>query len=75
MSNQTALVTGASGGIGEDLARELAARQYNLVLVARSADKLEGLGNELRQQHGIQSTSIAMDLSGPDTAERLHKEY
>jgi uncharacterized protein len=72
--SQTALVTGASGGIGEDLARELAARQYNLVLVARSADKLEALGQELRQKYGIESTIIAMDLSTPDAAERLNKE-
>jgi uncharacterized protein len=74
MSKQTALVTGASGGIGEDLARELAARQYNLVLVARSSDKLEALGHELRQKYGIQSTSIAVDLSTPDAAERLTRE-
>jgi uncharacterized protein len=74
MSKQTALVTGASGGIGEDLARELAARQYNLVLVARSANKLEALGHELRQKHGIESTVISMDLSAPDAAERLNRE-
>jgi uncharacterized protein len=74
MSKQTALVTGASGGIGEDLARELAARQYNLVLVARSTDKLEALGHELRQKYGIESTIIAMDLSTPDAAERLTRE-
>jgi uncharacterized protein len=74
MSKQTALVTGASGGIGEDLARELAARQYNLVLVARSADKLEALGQELRQKYGIESTAIAMDLSTPDAAEQLTRE-
>jgi uncharacterized protein len=74
MSNQTALVTGASGGIGEDLARELAARHYNLVLVARSADKLEALGQELRQRYGIESTSIAMDLSTPDATEHLTRE-
>jgi uncharacterized protein len=74
MSKQTALVTGASGGIGEDLARELAARQYNLVLVARSADKLEALGHELRQKYGIESTSISMDLSTPDAAEHLTRE-
>ena len=72
--SQTALVTGASGGIGEDLARELAARQYNLVLVARSADKLEALGQELRQKYGIESTAIAMDLSTPDAAEDLTRE-
>jgi uncharacterized protein len=72
--SQTALVTGASGGIGEDLARELAARQYNLVLVARSADKLEALGQELRQKYGIESTIIAMDLSRPDAAEHLTRE-
>jgi uncharacterized protein len=74
MSKQTALVTGASGGIGEDLARELATRQYNLVLVARSAEKLEALGQELRQKYGIESTIIAMDLSTPDAAEHLTRE-
>jgi uncharacterized protein len=74
MSKQTALVTGASGGIGEDLARELAARNYNLVLVARSADKLEALGQELRQKYGIESTSISMDLSTPDATDRLTRE-
>ncbi len=72
--SQTALVTGASGGIGEDLARELAARKYNLVLVARSTDKLEALGHELRQRHGIESTIISMDLSSPDAAEQLSHE-
>jgi uncharacterized protein len=74
MSKQTALVTGASGGIGEDLARELAARNYNLVLVARSADKLEALGQELRQKYGIESTIISMDLSTPDATDRLTRE-
>jgi uncharacterized protein len=74
MSKQTALVTGASGGIGEDLARELAARNYNLILIARSADKLEALGQELHQKYGIESTAIAMDLSTPDAADRLTRE-
>jgi uncharacterized protein len=74
MSKQIALVTGASGGIGEDLARELAARNYNLVLVARSADKLEALVHELHQKYGIESTAISMDLSTPNAAERLTKE-
>ena len=74
MSKQTALVTGASGGIGEDLARELGMRNYNLVLVARSASKLEALGHELRQKYGIETTAISMDLSTPDAAERLTRE-
>lgn len=52
-----ALVTGASGGIGEELARELARRGYDLALVARTKDKLERLGETLRVQYGTASPS------------------
>jgi uncharacterized protein len=60
---ETALVTGASGGIGEDLARLLAAGGRNVVLLARSADKLQALAGELSAAHRIDATVLAADLS------------
>ena len=70
MSN-TALITGASGGIGLELARIHAAKQGDLVLVARSKDKLDTLAKELTEAHKIQVTVIAEDLSKPDAAKRI----
>jgi short-subunit dehydrogenase len=60
-----ALVTGASSGIGEVFARELAARGANLVLAARSQDKLEALALELRDRYGVSVEVVAIDLSEP----------
>jgi short-subunit dehydrogenase len=62
----TALITGASSGIGAVFAEKLAASQHDLVLVARSRDKLQALGDRLSQQHGIQTTVIAQDLTAAD---------
>lgn len=64
----TALITGASGGIGKAFAQELAARQTNLVLVARSEKKLNQLAQELQQQHNIQVDVIPQDLTQTDAA-------
>jgi uncharacterized protein len=61
----TVLITGASSGIGEALARLFAAHGHNLVLVARSADKLQSLSDELARGHGIQSRVLAADLADP----------
>jgi uncharacterized protein len=61
--NETALVTGASSGIGEDLARLLAAGGRDVVLLARSADKLQAMASQLSAAHGIAATVLAADLS------------
>lgn len=61
----TALITGASSGIGAAFARTLAERQYHLVLVARSQQTLEALSEQLTHQHGIEVTVIPQDLTAP----------
>ncbi|UKA57205.1 SDR family NAD(P)-dependent oxidoreductase [Arthrobacter sp. FW306-2-2C-D06B] len=70
-SAKTALITGASTGIGSVFARRLAAEGARLILVARSQDKLEALAGELREQ-GAEVTVLAMDLSLPESAKELH---
>ena len=66
-----ALVTGASGGLGLEFAKLLAADGHDLVLVARSADKLERIAGELRAQFGVTVETVAQDLGVPDAAARL----
>jgi short-subunit dehydrogenase len=68
---ETALITGASSGIGEAFARELAAKKTNLVLVARSEDKLNQLAQQLRGQFNIQAEVIVQDLSESEAAHTL----
>jgi short-subunit dehydrogenase len=71
MSSETTLITGASSGIGEALAREFARGGDNLVLVARSEDKLKRLCRELRHDHGIKATALPADLTQRTAARRI----
>jgi short-subunit dehydrogenase len=64
----TALITGASSGIGDAFARALARQGMSLVLVARSEDKLNALAQTLMDEHNIEAWAIAQDLTEPDAA-------
>lgn len=66
-----ALVTGASSGIGVDLARQLAARGHNVVLVARREDRLQAVASELREAHGVRAEVLAADLIDPEAVDAL----
>lgn len=67
----TALVTGASSGIGAELARLHAAKGGNLVLVARREEVLNKLKSELENAYSIKATVIVADLAQPDSAEQI----
>jgi short-subunit dehydrogenase len=70
-SGLIALITGASSGIGEALARRFARGGYHLVLVARGAGKLETLAGTLSAEHGVKTWVAATDLTRPDAARKL----
>jgi short-subunit dehydrogenase len=72
LTGKTALVTGASSGIGEAIARKLAAEGVNLVLVARSQDKLKQLADALTQSYAVQCTVLLADLSTQNCGATVH---
>jgi short-subunit dehydrogenase len=66
-ADRTSIVTGASSGIGSELARGLAARGLGVTLVARREDRLRALADELAKAHGVRAEVIAADLSDQDS--------
>jgi short-subunit dehydrogenase len=71
---QTALITGASSGMGAEFARALAKRGANVVLVARREPLLQTLADSLRNDHGVEATVIARDLTEPEIGTSLLSE-
>jgi uncharacterized protein len=69
-----ALITGASQGLGEAFARALAARKQNVILVARSRDKLESLASELKRSRSVLAEALEFDLSSPSAGPRLAQQ-
>ena len=74
-----ALITGASSGIGKDIAKELAKRKYNLIIVARNEEKLKETREEIKKEYSVNIDTKTVDLSDRNACEKLYenvkKEY
>jgi short-subunit dehydrogenase len=73
-TGKTALITGASSGIGEAFAHSLAARGMNLILVARSEDKLRALAQQLSERHAIRADVVPADLCRESAAQEVYRQ-
>ena len=76
MSDQKkyALVTGATSGIGKEIAKLLAKDQYNLVIVARNQNELNSTANELKLESGVEVQTLAKDLFNRDAVFQVYDE-
>ncbi|MGB7537828.1 MAG: SDR family oxidoreductase, partial [Anaerolineales bacterium] len=72
LRGKTALITGASSGMGADFARQLAAQGCRLVLVARRAEKLQALRIEIFERYAAEADTVAMDLCAADAPRKLY---
>ena len=73
LNNKTALITGASKGIGKAIAQSMAEEGCNLVITARSEDKLKELKTDIQKQHNVSVDVFSIDLSLKNSAEELIK--
>src|SRR5947209_17715504 len=73
-SGSAALITGASSGIGAEIARSLARRGHNVVLVARRKERLEQLADELRTDYDIRAEALACDVASGESRESMYAE-
>jgi short-subunit dehydrogenase len=73
-AESTCLVTGASSGIGADVARSLATRGHGVTLVARRTERLEQLAAKLRERHGVRVETVGCDLGDADARQRMRAE-
>lgn len=71
--NKTALITGASSGLGKEFARIFAREGNNVVITARSKEKLESLAKEIQSEYGIEATVIPVDLGNMDEVQELYE--
>ncbi|PPB81318.1 hypothetical protein LV82_01364 [Albidovulum inexpectatum] len=74
MASKWTMITGASSGLGVEFARLAAAEGRDLILVARRAERMERLAEELRARHGIAVEVIPTDLTDPEAVERLWRQ-
>lgn len=72
--NATALITGASGGLGQELCREFARNSYDLIITARDPAKLRVMAAELRKTYGVRVAVIAADLNQEDAPRQLYEK-
>jgi uncharacterized protein len=72
--NKYALITGATSGIGYEITRLFAKDSYNLILVARDSERLQGIADELKTEFGIEVTPMAKDLFLPLSATEIYEE-
>lgn len=68
---KTALITASSGGMGRNVAHALAAEGVNVVLFARTADKLQAIASEIEAQHGVKALAVPGSMLAPDDIGRL----
>lgn len=74
MSNQTALITGATGGLGQEFVRIFGQNGVNLVLVGRNPRKLQALQDSTEQRYGVKVNTIAVDFTDNQAAEIIYNE-
>ena len=71
--NKTALVTGASSGIGQCYAEQLASRGYNLIIVSRDGEQLNSVADKIREKEGVKVSIVVKDLATTTAAEELYE--